>query len=295
MSNSPAVKKPKFSIAIQQDNYKNLINNTLQNPKRAGRFIASISSAVATNPALQECDAGTILSCALLGESLELSPSPQLGQYYLVPFNDNDRKIKIATFILGYKGYIQLAIRSGQYKKLNVVAIKKGELVRFDYLNEEIEINLIQDEGQREVAETIGYYAMFEYLNGFRKAMYWSKERMQKHALQYSAAYKRDRNKGTNYSFWTKDFDGMAYKTMLRQLISKWGIMSIEMRTAFESDNSTIKEDGTVQPIDMEPEVTTEIPSNPQAEPTTNLPYTPQEEVTQSNIEPAKNLTMDDF
>ena len=277
MSNSPVAKKPKFSMAIQQDNYKKLINNTLQDPKRAGRFIASISSAVATNPALQECNAGTILSCALLGESLELSPSPQLGQYYLVPFNDK------ATFILGYKGYIQLAIRSGQYKKLNVVAIKKGELVKFDYLNEEIEINLIQDEGQREVAETIGYYAMFEYLNGFRKAIYWSKERMEKHALQYSKAYQSDRNRGWNNSFWTKDFDGMAYKTMLRQLISKWGIMSIEMRTAFESDNSTINEDGTTQPIDMD------------TDPTTNLPDIPQEEVTQSNVEPVENLTLDEL
>lgn len=240
--------KPKFSIAIQSDMYKNLINQTLGDKERATRFIASISSAVATNQALQECDAGTILSGALLGESLNLSPSPQLGQYYLVPFNDSKKGCKVAQFQLGYKGYIQLAIRSGQYKKLNVLAIKKGELVKYDALNEEIEVNLIEDEEERENAETIGYYAMFEYTNGFRKSLYWSKSKMEKHALKYSKGYAA--HKG--YTYWEKDFDGMAYKTMLRQLISKWGIMSIDMQQAVEKDMATINTDGTYEYVDNE-------------------------------------------
>lgn len=240
--------KPKFSVAIQSDMYKNLINQTLGDKERATRFIASISSAVATNQALQECDAGTILSGALLGESLNLSPSPQLGQYYLVPFNDSKKGCKVAQFQLGYKGYIQLAIRSGQYKKLNVLAIKKGELVKYDALNEEIEVNLIEDEEERENAETIGYYAMFEYTNGFRKSLYWSKSKMQKHALKYSKGYSA--HKG--YTYWEKDFDGMAYKTMLRQLISKWGIMSIDMQQAVEKDMATINTDGTYEYVDNE-------------------------------------------
>lgn len=240
--------KPKFSVAIQSDMYKNLINQTLGDKDRATRFIASISSAVATNQSLQECDAGTILSGALLGESLNLSPSPQLGQYYLVPFNDSKKGYKVAQFQLGYKGYIQLAIRSGQYKKLNVLAIKKGELVQYDPLNEEIEVNLIEDEEERENAETIGYYAMFEYTNGFRKSLYWSKSRMEKHALKYSKGYAA--HKG--YTFWEKDFDGMAYKTMLRQLISKWGIMSIDMQQAVEKDMATINTDGTYEYVDNE-------------------------------------------
>ncbi len=240
--------KPKFSVAIQSDMYKNLINQTLGDKERATRFIASISSAVATNQALQECDAGTILSGALLGESLNLSPSPQLGQYYLVPFNDSKKGCKVAQFQLGYKGYIQLAIRSGQYKKLNVLAIKKGELVKYDALNEEIEVNLIEDEEERENAETIGYYAMFEYTNGFRKSLYWSKSKMEKHALKYSKGYAA--HKG--YTYWEKDFDGMAYKTMLRQLISKWGIMSIDMQQAVEKDMATINTDGTYEYVDNE-------------------------------------------
>lgn len=242
--------RPKFSVAIQSDMYKNLINQTLVDKDRATRFIASISSAVATNQALQECDAGTILSGALLGESLNLSPSPQLGQYYLVPFNDSKKGYKVAQFQLGYKGYIQLAIRSGQYKKLNVLAIKKGELVKYDPLNEEIEVNLIEDEEKRENAETIGYYAMFEYTNGFRKSLYWSKSKMEKHALKYSNGYKA--RKG--YTYWEKDFDGMAYKTMLRQLISKWGIMSIDMQQAVEKDMATINTDGTYEYVDNEDE-----------------------------------------
>lgn len=236
----------KFSVAIQSDGYKNLINNTLGDPKRAAGFITAISSAVATNPALQECDAGTILSAGLLGESLELSPSPQLGQYYLVPFNDKKNGRKVAQFQLGYKGYVQLAIRSGQYKKLNALAIKEGELIKYDPLNEELEVQLIEDETVRANAKTIGYYAMFEYLNGFRKTLYWSKEKMENHANTYSQGYRA--RKG--YTYWEKDFDSMAIKTMLRQLISKWGVMSIEFQKAFEADMGVIDEKGTVEYVD---------------------------------------------
>ncbi len=222
----------KFSVMIQSDAYKNLINNTLGDPKRANGFITAITSAVATNPALTECDPGTILSAGLLGETLQLSPSPQLGQYYLVPFNDRKLGRKVAQFQLGYKGYIQLAIRSGQYKKLNAMAIKEGELIKYDPLNEEIEVQLIEDEAEREAAPTIGYYAMFEYLNGFRKVIYWSREKMEAHANEYSQGYRA--RKG--YTFWEKNFDDMAIKTMLRHLISRWGIMSIDFQKAYEAD-----------------------------------------------------------
>ena len=125
-----------FSVALQTPALKNLINRTISDPKRSAKFITSITSAVSCNPELQECDASTILSAALLGEGLNLSPSPQLGQFYMVPFNDNINKRKVATFQLGYKGYIQLAIRSGQYKKLNVLPIKQGELISFNPLEE---------------------------------------------------------------------------------------------------------------------------------------------------------------
>ena len=215
------------------------------------RFITGVISAVNTNPALQECTNQSILSGALLGESLKLSPSPQLGHYFLVPFNDKDRG-KVAQFQLGYKGYIQLAIRSGQYKKLNVLAVKKGELEYFDPLNEEIKINLMIDKwDEREEAETIGYYAMFELVNGYKKAIYWSKKQMESHAIKYSPGYKAKKG----FTFWEKNFDGMAYKTMLRQLISKWGIMSIEMQSAFENDMTFKDEAGVTRYPEKDPDI----------------------------------------
>lgn len=275
------------------DAVKQRINQVIGG-KDGQRFISAVVSAVQTNPGLQECTNQSILSAALLGESLKLSPSPQLGQYYMVPFNDRERG-KVAQFQLGYKGYIQLAIRSGQYKKLNVLAIKDGELIKFDPLNEEIEVRLIEDEEAREAAETIGYYAMFEYTNGFRKAIYWSKKKMLAHADKYSQAFSA--NGGTvktrygektkvsysdyvagNFdpkdawmysSFWYKDFDGMAYKTMLRQLISKWGIMSIDMASAIDADMAVINDDGTKDYVDNDPDA---IDMEPVSEPVQEAP-----------------------
>ena len=255
VSNNLAKSQQKTSLTayLSNDAVKNQINSIVGG-KNGTRFISSIISAVNANASLQECTNASILSAALLGESLNLSPSPQLGQYYMVPFKNNNAGVKVAQFQLGYKGYIQLAIRSGQYKKLNVLAIKEGELINFNPLDEEIEGEgkLIADEAEREKAETIGYYAMFEYTNGFKKAMYWSKEKMKAHAIKYSQGYAADVKKGTKWTFWSKDFDGMAYKTMLRQIISKWGIMSIEMQTALDSDMAVINEDGTKDYVEMD-------------------------------------------
>lgn len=263
MSNSdlaPVQQKPKFSVAITTQKYQKLIDNTLGDPDHAKRFIASITSSVAVNPALQECEAGSILSSALLGESLGLSPSPQLGQFYMIPFkckakydkknNQIAPETMKAQFVLGYKGYIQLAIRSGQYKKLNVIEIKQGELKHFDPLNEVIDCILIDDFEKREAAPTVGYYAMFEYINGFRKAIYWTKGKMLSHADKYSQAFSSkayqdlmdgkiaDKDLWKYSSFWYKNFDDMAKKTMLRQILSRWGQMTAEIQKAFENDES---------------------------------------------------------
>lgn len=251
VQNSLAKKAQRLGLTsyLTQEAVKNQINNVIGG-ENGQRFISSIVSAVNNNPQLAQCTNQSILSSALLGESLKLSPSPQLGQYYLVPFKDKNKGM-VAQFNLGYKGYIQLAIRSGQYKKLNVLAIKEGELVKFDPLNEEIEVNLIENEEEREKTPTTGYYAFFEYINGFRKAIYWSKARMEAHALKYSAGYRAKKG----YTFWEKDFDAMAYKTMLRQLISKWGIMSIDMQSAIDADMSVINEDGTKDYVDNNQEI----------------------------------------
>ena len=253
LTKQPSKQRLGIGAYLTADAVRDRINQVVGG-KDGQRFISAVVSATQVNPVLQECSNSSILSAALLGESLKLSPSPQLGQYYLVPYDDS-KQGKVAQFQLGYKGYIQLAIRSGQYKKLNVLAIKEGELVKFDPLNEEIEVNLITDEEQREAAATIGYYAMFEYTNGFRKALYWSKKKMEAHALKYSKGYAADKRKGTAWTFWSKDFDGMAYKTMLRQLISKWGIMSVDMQQAIDADMAVINTDGTKTYVDNDPDV----------------------------------------
>lgn len=265
--NNSLAKKQKMGLTayLTQDAVKNQINSVVGG-KNGTRFVSSIISAVQTTPALQECTNPSILSAALLGEALNLSPSPQLGQFYMVPFDNRKKGCKEAQFQLGYKGYIQLAIRSGYYKKLNVLAIKEGELVHYDPLEEVVEVNLIEDDILREEAPTMGYYAMFEYENGFRKTMYWSKKKMLAHAEKYSFSfYKNGGAKSLELleqgkipekemwkysSFWFKDFDGMALKTMLRQLISKWGIMSIDLQKAIDKDMAVIQEDGSAEYVD---------------------------------------------
>ena len=255
VNNSLAKKKEqKMSLSnyLKRDVIKDKINEVVGG-KNGQRFISSIVSATTNNPTLQECDNGSILSAALLGESLNLSPSPQLGHYYMVPFEDK-KKGDVAQFIMGYKGYVQLAIRSGQYKKMTVEAVKKGELIAYNPFNEDFRAKFIEDPEERENAETVGYYAMFETVNGFNKMMYWSKSKMEAHAKKYSKGYAADIRKGTKYTFWSKDFDGMAYKTMLRQLISKWGIMSIDLQNAIEGDMAVINEDGSKSYVETEAE-----------------------------------------
>ena len=255
----------KLSVYLQNDAVKKQINQVVGG-KNGTRFISSIVSAVQSTPALQECTSPSIVNAALLGEALNLSPSPQLGQFYMVPFDNKKKGCKEAQFQLGYKGYIQLAIRSGYYKKLNVLAIKEGELVRYDPLDEEVEVNLIDDDILREEAPTMGYFAMFEYENGFRKTLYWSKKKMLAHAEKYSFAFYKnggakslalleqgkipEKDMWKYSSFWFKDFDGMALKTMLRQLISKWGIMSIDLQNAIDKDMAVIHEDGKTEYVD---------------------------------------------
>lgn len=148
------------------------------------------------------------------------------------------------------KGMIQLAVRSGQYRRITASEIKEGEISGFNPITEEFTLNPILDPTKRSKAKTIGYYAMFELVNGFRKEIYWTREAMEEHAIKYSKGYKSDKKNNTEYTFWSKDFDGMAKKTLLRQLISKWGIMSVEMQRAYESDMGVIRDDGSVDYVD---------------------------------------------
>ena len=280
VNNSLARKQNTFSTFLTNDAVKNKINQTLGG-KDGQRFMSAILSAVSVNPVLQECEHGSVLSSALLGESLRLSPSPQLGQYYMVPFNDK-KKGKVATFILGYKGYIQLAMRTGQYKDLDCLEIREGEYLGRDGETAKHKFSFISDPIERMNRPVVGYMAYFELINGFRKVVYWTKEEMEVHADTYSKAFKMTEYRKLKdgkvpqsdmwkySSFWYKSFDEMAFKTLIRHLISRWGAMSIQMEKALEadnqldfndtynnyidsnSDNEQLEEAGEEEPIDKE-------------------------------------------
>lgn len=271
----------KFSQWISQENVQNMISSTLTDKKVARNFVSSICAAVATNPELQTCMKSSILSAGLLATSLGLSLSPAIGQCYIVPFNDK-KKGKVATFILGWRGYVQLATRTGYYDRIHVVEIKKGEVLKADPINDEYVFAPIQDPEAREKAETVGYYAFFKYnerSGGFWKGLYWSKEKMLHHADRYSQAFhleavksnepNRARVSYADYvagkypktdewkysSFWYKEFDEMAKKTMIRQLIGKWGLTSSDFLQAYEADSNALEISNgaiTVQPVEEE-------------------------------------------
>ena len=259
-------KQAKFSVYMNQEQIKHLVSQAVG--KNAQRFTASIISAVSTNPALENCTQHSILCAALLGESLGLSPSPQLGQYYLVPFDKKDKYGNVlgtnAQFVLGAKGYKQLAMRSGQYLDIDVLEIKEGEYKGRDKFTAKRVFEFIENDDVRNALPTVGYMAYFELLNGFRKQVYWTKAKMIKHADTYSPAFsakkyddyingKVPKNELYKYSsFWYKNFDEMAFKTLIRHLISQWGVMSIEMREAFVRDDAVIKEGGEPEYVDYD-------------------------------------------
>lgn len=238
------------------------VNEILGDEQSGKRFISSIISAVNTNPSLKECDNASILSGALLGESLNLSPSPQLGRMYLVPFKDKNRGM-VAQFLLGYKGYLELAMRSGQYKDINVMEIREGEYKGRDKLNGNPTFEFIENDDERDSKEVIGYMASFTLVNGFTKTIYMTKKQMEDHALQYSNGYRADKKNKTSYTFWSKDFTSMAFKTLLRQLISRWGILSIEMQQAYDGDMAVINDDGSKDYVDNVADAEFEVQEQP--------------------------------
>ena len=229
--------KTKFGVFLSQEGVKTLVRNSVKDDKS---FISSLLTAVSQNPQLAQCDQASILSAGLTGASLGLQCNQTLGQFYMLPFNDKKNNRMVAQFVLGYKGLLQLAIRSGYYERINVVPIKEGEYVSYNPLTEEFKAKIIIDDMIREKTATIGYYAMFKYSNGFTKTLYWSKEKMENHALTYSKGYAAKKG----YTFWEKDFDAMAQKTMLRQILSKWGILSVELQKALINDEQVIDVNG---------------------------------------------------
>jgi len=196
--------------------------------ENAGAFVASIIDLYNTDRTLQMCDPKNVVMEALKAASLKLPINKQLGFAWIVPYRDGRTGQYIPTFQLGYKGYIQLCMRTGAYRYINADVVYEGELVKCDKLTGEIEI----DPTKRTSDKKIGYFAFIETLNGFRKTLFMTVEEVTKHAQQYSKSY------GSKNSVWATDFDAMALKTCLRLLLSKYGVMSVEMQRAYIDDSA---------------------------------------------------------
>ncbi|MCY8106661.1 recombinase RecT [Bacillus mojavensis] len=223
--------------------------------KRATQFTASILSLYNSEQMLQKTDPMSVISSAMVAATLDLPIDKNLGYAWIVPYGGK------AQFQLGYKGYIQLALRTGQYKSINCIPIHEGELQKWNPLTEEIEI----DFEKRESDAVIGYAAYFELINGFRKTVYWTKAQVEKHKKKFS---KSDFG-------WKNDWDAMALKTVLKAVLSKWGILSVEMQQAVIEEEETreridiTSEADSSEIIDFEPsnKDETEKPSAQEADP----------------------------
>jgi recombination protein RecT len=234
------------AVARQADTFSNWITGqgvktkiaTMISGERGEQLVAAIVTAVNQNAQLAKCERGSILSAALTGAALNLSASPSLGHFYMVPYGDK------AQFQLGYKGMIQLAMRSGEYLSINAVELRQGELESWNPLTEEISVVIEEDATVRDSLPVVGYVAMFRLLNGFTKTVYWSKERVISHAKRFSRAFNK------SGSPWQEHFDEMGKKTALRDLIGGWGVMSIQMERAHRTDMTVIRDDGSLDCID---------------------------------------------
>jgi recombination protein RecT len=238
MANELAKQNPGVGNYLANVNMKKRFEDILG--KKASGFMASIIN-VSKLPGLKDVEPMSIISSALVAATLDLPIDPNLGFAYVVPYNtkENGVYIKKGQFQMGYKGFVQLAMRTGQYKTINAFEVYEGDIKRIDRLTGEIEIN----EEPSKSEKIIGYIAYFKLLNGFEKPLYMSVEQMQKHAKKYSQTYKSEKDYVVKSSKWTTDFDSMAIKTVIKLLLSKYGVLSIEMQRAIETDQAVIKND----------------------------------------------------
>lgn len=212
--------------------------------ERAGQFMASITSLVTSSTNFTDVDPNTIIASAMISATLNLPINPNLGFAYLIPY------AKKCTYQLGYKGFLQLALRTGQYKNINATEVYEGELASRNRLTGEIEI----DESKKTSDKVIGYAAFFKLINGFEKTLYMDIEAIKTHAKRFSKSYS---NKD---ALWQKDFHSMAMKTVLKMLISKYGILSVEMQKAIVADQSVVDESG--EPTEYPDNNSSEIDAN---------------------------------
>lgn len=193
--------------------------------KKAPQFTTSLINVVNSNYQLKKADANSVIASALVAASLDLPVNPSLGYMYIIPYGNT------AQPQIGYKGYIQLAQRSGQYKHLNAIPVYEGELKSWNPLTEEAEYEPKQDRDTSE--QPIGYLGYMELLNGFSKTVYWTHKQIDDHRKEFSKSGGKDTPKGV----WKDHYDAMALKTVLRNLLTKWGPMTVDMQSADMADS----------------------------------------------------------
>lgn len=206
---------------------------------KAPSFIASITSLVTSTQNFEGVDPNTIMQSAMIAATLDLPINPNLGFAYIVPYSGR------AAFQLGYKGFIQLALRTGQYRLLNAIEVYEGELISRNKITGEI----ILDQDKRSSDKVIGYVSFFRLINGFEKTLFMSADEMEKHAKKYSQTYKSTKKWVVEQSKWTTDFNSMALKTVIKLILSRFGILSVELQKAIQADQAVISEtkDGEIQ------------------------------------------------
>ena len=248
-----------------------VFNETISNPRtqdylksvlseKKSSFVNNLTALVSNNKKLQECEPLSLMYAGIKATALNLPLDSNLGFAYVIPFKNNKEHKTEAQFQMGYKGYIQLAIRSGQFRTINVIKVKEGEIKHRDMLTGDIEFEPVE---KREDKKTIGYAAFIRLTNGFEKTLYMTSDEIEKHAKKYSQTYSSKYDDVRKKSKWTTDFDAMAEKTVLKRILSKYAPLSVEMKDAVLADQSVITEHGqkyvdNVQDIDAE-EVTEEV------------------------------------
>lgn len=244
-----------FSAYVNGKIGQALITNSIQNQIEAQRFTTALISLVSDNPQLRNCEMNSIISAALKAQSLQLPLNNQLGFTYVVPYGSARNGVSTAQLQIGWKGFVQLATRSGEIERINACEVKEGELKEQNIFTGEITLEAINDPVKRANAKVIGYYAYFRTTNGYKNELYWSREKMEEHATRYSQAYKYDKehpNPDRKPSFWTSDFDEMAKKTVLKQLLSKFAPMSVDsaLTMAIKYDQAVATDKGDLAYLD---------------------------------------------
>jgi recombination protein RecT len=231
---------------LSMDNVKKRFSDVLG--EKAPQFMTSITNAIGNSNQLQKCDANSIMSSALVAATYDLPIDSNLGFAALVPYWDSKSKSYKAQFQMMYKGFVQLAIRSGVYENMNVSEVYEDELISYNPITGELQfISDFSECTQRRDGKkdkVIGYYAWFRLLTGFKKELFMTTEECRNHATQYSASYKKDLEKNWTSSKWSTDFEAMAKKTVLKLLLSRWGVLSVEMQRAIQDDQKVYDDDG---------------------------------------------------